>query len=191
MFICLQISDVYISLSYYDKIQVGNCDLTIIVYTLIWCCLFLNKFGYVYAVLKMIFFFYQCFTCQLFLHESVFCLRTFLLLDVELTTQFCQIHNVEESRNNSNQRNHSKIFHLLLSCFLSPHKQMGKKPPHFARYSNQNNLRCQIHFSKTFPSASMKLWNKITTESFLKRLLLFPISNNMEIIRVELFDPIK
>lgn len=68
------------------KYNIGNCDSTIIVYTLIWWCLFLNKFGYVYAVLKMIFFFINASLANFFLHESVFCLRTFLLLDVELTT---------------------------------------------------------------------------------------------------------
>lgn len=173
------------------KYNIGNCDSTIIVYTLIWWCLFLNKFGYVYAVLKMIFFFLSMLHLPTFFTLERLLFENFPTFGCRTHNLVCQIHNVEESRNNSNQRNHSKIFHLLLSYFLSPHKQMGKKPPHFARYSNQNNLRCQIHFSKTFPSASMKLWNKITTESFLKRLLLFPISNNMEIIRVELFDPIK
>lgn len=83
------------------KYNIGNCDSTIIVYTLIWWCLFLNKFGYVYAVLKMIFFlFINALLANFFTRER--------LLFENFPTFGCRTHNLVLS--NTQRRGIKKQF---------------------------------------------------------------------------------
>lgn len=82
------------------KYNIGNCDSTIIVYTLIWWCLFLNKFGYVYAVLKKIFFLSM-------LHLPTFFTRERLLFE-NFPTFGCRTHNLVLS--NTQRRGIKKQF---------------------------------------------------------------------------------